>query len=329
MEDAQISNLDIGPSKQTQIFGVFDGHGGCEVAKFVSNHFVKEFLNNQNYSKNDIKKALEENYNKMDKLMLEKEGSEELLFEYKKSKDEAEKIKENNKNAQIEMLRQVIDPKEQPDAKISMFTGCTANVLVIHDKKLFFANAGDSRSILCKKGQAYQMSIDHKPSIPSELKRIERAEGWVSDGRILGNLNISRGIGDSEYKMNKKLKPEEQIISNFPDIKIENLSNDIDFVVIACDGIWDCKTNQEICDYFEDKFKKFPDEKISKFIEELFDEILAPDVYTDTGVGCDNMSCIVIQFKHANKWKWMELKGLLNYLIINDVNILFNKIKKL
>ena len=46
MEDAHISSLDIGPSKQTQIFGVFDGHGGCEVAKFVSNHFVKEFLNN-------------------------------------------------------------------------------------------------------------------------------------------------------------------------------------------------------------------------------------------------------------------------------------------
>ena len=301
MEDAHISSLDIGPSKQTQIFGVFDGHGGCEVAKFVSNHFVKEFLNNQNYSRNDIKKALEENYNKMDKLMLEKEGSEELLFEYKKSKEEAENIKENNKNAQIEMLRQVIDPKEQPDAKISMFTGCTANVLVIHDKKLFFANAGDSRSILCKNGQAFPMSTDHKPSIPAELKRIERAEGWVSDGRILGNLNISRGIGDSEYKMNKKLKPEEQIISNFPDIKIENLSNDIDFVVIACDGIWDCKTNQEICDFFGDKFKKYPDGKISKFIEELFDEIIAPDVYTDTGVGCDNMSCIVIQFKHKGK----------------------------
>ena len=104
--------------------------------------------------------------------------------------------------SQIEMLRQVIDPKEQPDAKISMFTGCTANVLVIHNNKLFFANAGDSRSVLCKKGQAYPMSIDHKPSIPAELKRIERAEGWVSDGRILGNLNISRGIGDSEYKLN-------------------------------------------------------------------------------------------------------------------------------
>ena len=298
MEDAHISNLDIGPSKQTQIFGVFDGHGGCEVAKFVSNHFVKEFLSNPNYIKNDIKKALEENYFQMDKLMLEKEGSEELINEYKKSKEEAEKIKENNKNAQIEMLRQVIDPKEQPDAKISMFTGCTANVLVIHDNKLFFANAGDSRSVLCRKGQAFPMSVDHKPSIPSELKRIEKADGWVSDGRILGNLNISRGIGDSEYKVNKKLKPEEQIISNFPDVKVENFSNDIDFVVLACDGIWDCKTNQEVCDFFEKRFKKEPNAKISKLIEELFDEIIAPDVYTDTGVGCDNMSCIVIQFKH-------------------------------
>ena len=131
MEDSHITDLDLGPSNNTQIFGVFDGHGGSEVAKFVANHFTEEFLKNQNFLRNDIKKALEENYLKMDTLMLEKEGSEELLAEYKKSKEEASKIKENNKNAQIEKLREAIDPKEQPDAKISMFTGCTANVLVI------------------------------------------------------------------------------------------------------------------------------------------------------------------------------------------------------
>jgi serine/threonine protein phosphatase PrpC len=139
------------------------------------------------------------------------------------------------------------------------------------------------------------MSIDHKPELPNELKRIEKAGGWVSDGRVLGNLNLSRGLGDSEYKLNENLKPEEQIISAFPDIKIENLNNDIDFIVLACDGIWDCKSNQEVCEFFNEKFKKNPNEKISTYIEELYDEILAPDVYTDTGVGCDNMSCIVIQ----------------------------------
>ena len=297
MEDTHLTELDLGPSGKTQLFAVFDGHGGCEVAKFVENHFTEELLKNQNYLKGDIKKALEENYLQMDKLMLEKDGREELIAEYKKSKEEAAKIKENNKNAQIELLREVIDPKEQPDAQISMFTGCTANVLCIQDRKLYFANAGDSRSVMCKKGQAIPMSTDHKPTIPSELKRIEKGGGWVSDGRIMGNLNLSRGLGDSEYKMDKKRKPEDQLMSYFPDVKMDAINGDIDFIVIACDGIWDCRTNQEVCDFFLDKFSKEPEEKISKFIEDLYDEILAPDVYTDTGVGCDNMSCIVIQFK--------------------------------
>ena len=38
----------------------------------------------------------------MDKLILEKWVSEELLFEYKKSKDEAEKIKEIQMNKQMQ-----------------------------------------------------------------------------------------------------------------------------------------------------------------------------------------------------------------------------------
>ena len=84
-EDSHITELDLGPSNNTQIFAVFDGHGGNEVAKYVANHFTEEFLKNQNYLRNDIKKALEENYQKMDKLMLEKVGSEELLTEYQKS----------------------------------------------------------------------------------------------------------------------------------------------------------------------------------------------------------------------------------------------------
>ena len=137
-EDSHINDLDIGPSNKTQLFGVFDGHGGNEVAKFVQNHFTEEFLKNPNYLRNDPKKALEETYDKMDTLMLEKEGIDELLSLYKKSKEEASSVKENNRNAQIEALRQVIDPKEKEDAQIAMFTGCTANVLVIQDKKLYW-----------------------------------------------------------------------------------------------------------------------------------------------------------------------------------------------
>ena len=105
-----------------------------------------------------------------------------------------------------------------------MFTATTICILCIKEKKLFFAKAGDSISVLCKNGDAFSMNFDDKPEIPSKWKRIEKAGRWVSDGWFLSNLNLSRGLGDSEYKIDEKLKPYEQIISPFPDIKVENLN---------------------------------------------------------------------------------------------------------
>jgi serine/threonine protein phosphatase PrpC len=190
----------------------------------------------------------------------------------------------------MDLIRQMIDPKGQPDADIALFTGCTASVCAIHEDKLYFANAGDSRSVLCKKGDSFPMSIDHKPELPVEISRIEKAGGWVSDGRVKGknilnnrnkgNLNLSRSLGDLEYKQNKKLPPEEQMITAYPDIVVENLTSDCDFIIIGCDGVWDCKTNQEACDFVSERLKKNPNMKLSKIVEELFDEILAPDIYT-------------------------------------------------
>ncbi len=55
MEDSHITRTDIGPAKDTQLFGVFDGHGGTEVAVYVGNHFTEEFLKNPNFVKNDLK----------------------------------------------------------------------------------------------------------------------------------------------------------------------------------------------------------------------------------------------------------------------------------
>ena len=42
MEDSHICKTDIAPD--THIWGVFDGHGGREVAIFVEKYFIKEFL---------------------------------------------------------------------------------------------------------------------------------------------------------------------------------------------------------------------------------------------------------------------------------------------
>lgn len=58
------------------------------------------------------------------------------------------------------------------------------------------ANAGDSRCVISINGKAEAMSIDHKPDDEKELARIKKAGGEVFEGRVNGNLNLSRAIGD-------------------------------------------------------------------------------------------------------------------------------------
>jgi serine/threonine protein phosphatase PrpC len=69
------------------------------------------------------------------------------------------------------------------------------------------------------------------------------------------------------------------MITAFPELKVFDYSNDCDFIIIGCDGVWDCKTNQEACDFVSDRLKKNPNVKLTKIIEELLDEILATDIY--------------------------------------------------
>ncbi len=77
-------------------------------------------------------------------------------------------------------------------------SGCTAVVAVVRGNELVVANAGDSRCVLCRDGQAVDLSIDHKPEDPEEQARISKAGGRVTmDGRVNGGLNLSRAIGKS------------------------------------------------------------------------------------------------------------------------------------
>ena len=71
---------------------------------------------------------------------------------------------------------------------------------LITDEEIICANAGDSRCVLSVDGRALEMSEDHKPELPTEKARIERAGGFVEDNRVKGVLNLSRSLGDLEYK---------------------------------------------------------------------------------------------------------------------------------
>ena len=75
------------------------------------------------------------------------------------------------------------------------------------------------------------------------MERIEKAGGIVTYGRVNGNLNLSRALGDLEYKNNKEMGPECQMITADPDIS-KTKNENIDFIIMGCDGIWEVKSNK-------------------------------------------------------------------------------------
>lgn len=117
-------------------------------------------------------------------------------------------------------------------------SGSTACVSIVRNNQLVVANAGDSRCVISRKGQAYNLSRDHKPDLEVEKERILKAGGFIHAGRVNGSLNLARAIGDMEFKQNKFLSAEKQIVTASPDINTVDLCEDDEFMVLACDGIW-------------------------------------------------------------------------------------------
>ncbi|KAG8886210.1 Protein phosphatase 2C 2 [Tulasnella sp. 331] len=184
-------------------------------------------------------------------------------------------------------------------------SGCTAvTILLTTDGTIYCANAGDSRSVLGVKGEAKPLSFDHKPQNEG-ISRIRAAGGYVEFGRVNGNLALSRAIGDFEFKQNYSLKPERQIVTSDPEITVHQPTEDDEFVVLACDGIWDCLTSQQVIDICR---REIANKKELKEIAEIvIEKCLAPDSDINGGVGCDNMTITIVGLlRGRTKAEWYD-----------------------
>ncbi|KAL2204199.1 PP2C-domain-containing protein [Sarocladium strictum] len=191
------------------------------------------------------------------------------------------------------------DPKYEEEV-----SGCTACVCLIAGKKLYVANAGDSRGVLGVKGRAKPLSFDHKPQLDTEKNRITAAGGFVDFGRVNGNLALSRAIGDFEFKKSAELPPEKQIVTAFPDVEEHELTDEDEFLVLACDGIWDCQSSQAVVEFVRRGIAA--KQELEKICENMMDNCLASNSETG-GVGCDNMTMMVIAFLNGKtKEEWYE-----------------------
>ncbi|GLT45796.1 hypothetical protein SLA2020_196180 [Shorea laevis] len=121
--------------------------------------------------------------------------------------------------------------------------GSTAvTAILINCQKLVVANVGDSRAVICKNGKAKQLSIDHEPSV--EREDIESRGGFVSKfpgdvSRVDGQLAVARAFGDKSLK---------EHLSSEPDVAVEMIDDDTQFIILASDGLWKVMSNQEATD---------------------------------------------------------------------------------
>lgn len=238
------------------MFGVFDGHGGGEVARYTKKHFEELLLDVEEYKQSDFKEGLRKGFLRVDE-SLNSGGLEEVA-----------KMKQDNppsKSALMKILTEVSKKKtaagaaaveggesaaaettdDNDDLALDSI-GCTANVVMVDysANKLFVANAGDSRCIMGRAGNVVPLSFDHKPENEVEIARIEAAGSRVTEGRVDGHLNLTRALGDLKFKKKEELKAEEHPITANPDVFEYTFDEESDFLLMGCDGVWETKSNE-------------------------------------------------------------------------------------
>ncbi|XP_012067877.2 probable protein phosphatase 2C 10 isoform X1 [Jatropha curcas] len=111
--------------------------------------------------------------------------------------------------------------------------GSTAvTAILINGQRLWVANVGDSRAVISRGGQALQMTTDHEPN--TERGSIEHRGGFVSNmpgdvPRVNGQLAVSRAFGDKSLKSH---------LRSDPDIQEINIGDNVEFLILASDGLW-------------------------------------------------------------------------------------------
>lgn len=142
----------------------------------------------------------------------------------------------------IDSFIQIDNTLQQMNCVRSGSTGCVLFITQERGKKvLYCANIGDTRCTLFTPSKIERLSYDHRACDLNERERIYNNGGFVVKGRVMGRLMLTRTFGDFELK-NFGVISKPFVYRKELD---ENEHND-QFVVMACDGIWDVLNEEGI-----------------------------------------------------------------------------------
>jgi len=273
MEDAHDVQMSLAHSDYPQIsnwsfFAIFDGHAGDKVANLSAEKLLSTLL-----ATDKFKEVL---------ALINEEGIVSI------HPSTNEKIHVWLKEGFMEL-----DAAMRPN--IDDRSGTTAVCAILTPKHIFFANVGDSRSILSTETRIRFSTVDHKPELEGERERIEKAGGTVLLNRVNGTLAVSRALGDYDFKAHENLAVEEQLVIAQPTVDIVKRNPKEDaFLVLACDGIFEGlkeDQNETLCEMIRAKMKSSEPEAV---VPEILDYCLEEGSH-------DNMTLILVKFDSGDK----------------------------
>jgi serine/threonine protein phosphatase PrpC len=228
-------------------YGIYDGHGGKFVSKFLSENLPHCFTASK------VKYPLERDY----------------------------------VNRVYDKVQNILFTKYE---KESMGCGSTC-IIACHFREngrdyLNIINSGDSRCIVCRNNIASVLTLDHKPDWPIETNRITKLGGQVKKiGATyrINDLSVSRAFGDKESR---------KYVTHRPDLYKYKITKNDKFIVIACDGLWDVLSPQEVANLILKNCYDSDMKRINVTVNSA--RMLASHAI---GKKCgDNVTCIVVFF---------------------------------
>ncbi|KAL7869436.1 hypothetical protein AOLI_G00134240 [Acnodon oligacanthus] len=240
-------------------FAVYDGHAGSRVANYCSKHLLEHIITSSE--------------------------------DFRPGPDSVEGVKSGIRSGFLkidEYMRNFSDLRNGMDR-----SGSTAVGVLLSPEHLYFINCGDSRAVLSRAGQVRFSTQDHKPCNPREKERIQNAGGSVMIQRVNGSLAVSRALGDYDYKCVDGKGPTEQLVSPEPEVfEIPRVPEEDEFVVLACDGIWDVMSNEELCEFVRSRLEVWDD------LEKVCNSVVDTCLHKGSR---DNMSVVLVCFPNAPK----------------------------
>lgn len=267
MEDACaiVQHLNIGPlcvqdlSPQS-FFGVFDGHGGVQASHYLAQNLHVNVAHGLLDMSSEIFQVIDE-------------VAPDSIFNHTSSLKGLDQIVTNTlKSTFLKTDKDFISTSQNPQH------GSTATTALLLGKRLYCANVGDSRTLLCRKFSPILLSQDHKPTREDEAKRIRDAGGFVINNRVMGELAVSRAFGDVDFKKGIQSILEEEggalpsndgssdhsnwdqpLIVAEPDVQVMAITDHDQFLLLACDGLFDVYTPEEVVKFVKENMEKHGD----------------------------------------------------------------------